>query len=159
MRHSLLPVVVSFAMLSITSPAHAQVRTTAMLTMDGAKNIMAAAEAEAKKNNWNMSIAIVDAAGGLVAFHKGDGTRPSNVDFSIAKARTAARFQRETRLLDSAVTAGRIQYLAADAFPMEGGVPIRVDGQIIGAVGVSGGSSAQDAQVASVGIAALRTTP
>jgi len=138
-------------------PAQSQLRDAKVLTLDGAKNIVAAAEAEAKRNNWGMAFAIVDAAGGLVLFHKGDGARPSNVDFAIAKARTAARYQRPTKALDSAVTSGRIQFLAADALPIEGGVPIIVDGQVIGAVGVSGGTSAQDAQVASAGIAALQT--
>lgn len=141
-------------LLSATN-APAQVRDAKVLTLEGAKNIVNAAEAEAKKNSWNMAYAIVDAAGGLVLFHKGDGARPSNVDFALAKARTAARYQRETRLLDSMVTAGRVQFLASDAFPLEGGVNIVVDGQTIGAVGVSGGTSAQDAQVAKAGIAAL----
>ena len=135
--------------------AHAQLKDTKALTLEGAKNIVAAAEAEAKKNNWNMAFAIVDASGGLVLFHKSDLARPSNVDFALAKARTAARYQRETRLLDSAVTAGRLQWLGTDAFPLEGGVNIVVDNQTIGAVGVSGGTSAQDAQVAKAGIAAL----
>jgi glc operon protein GlcG len=139
-------------------PASAQLRATSVVTLEGARNIVAASEEEAKKNNWSMSFAIVDASGGLVLFHKGDGSRPSNVDFAMAKARTAARYQRTTKSLDSAVTAGRIQFLASDALPIEGGVPIIVDGQIIGAVGVSGGTAAQDAQVASVGIAALRKT-
>jgi len=136
-------------------PLQAQVRDAKVLLLEGAKNIVAAAEAEAAKNNWNMAFAVVDAAGGLVLFHKGDGARPSNVDFAIAKARTAARFQRPTKALDSIVAGGRIQFLAADALPIEGGVPILVNGQVIGAVGVSGGSSAQDAQVAMAGIAAL----
>ena len=138
-------------------PAAAQLRATKLLTADGMKNIVAAAEAEMKKNNFNMSIAIVDAAGELVFFQKGDGTRPSNADFATRKARTAARYGRETRLLDSALTAGRLAYLATDAFPLEGGVPIIVDGLVIGAVGVSGGTSAQDAAVAKAGIAALIT--
>lgn len=137
--------------------ANAQLQSTKALTLDGAKNIVAAAEAEAKKSNWNLAYAIVDAAGGLVLFHKGDGARPSNVDFALAKARTAARYQRETRLLDSSVAAGRVQFLATDALPLEGGVPIIVDGQVIGAVGISGATSAQDAQVAKAGIAALVT--
>jgi uncharacterized protein GlcG (DUF336 family) len=124
--------------------------------LEGAKNIVAAAEAEAQKNNWGMAFAVVDAAGNLVLFHKGDAARPSNVEFALAKARTAARFQRPTKSLDSSVTAGRIQLLAADALPIEGGVPIVIDGQVIGAVGVSGGTSAQDAQVAMAGIAALK---
>ena len=154
LRHLLAAVL----LVLVSSPASAQLRATSMLTLDGARNIAAAAEAEAKKNSWSVSIAIVDASGGLVLFQKGDGTRPSNVEFALAKARTAARFQRQTRVLDSAVTAGRIQWLAADALPIEGGVPIIVSGQVIGAVGVSGATSAQDAQVASAGIAALKLT-
>jgi len=142
-------------LLCVAVPAGAQLRATKALTLDGAKNMVAAAEAEARKNNWSMAFAIVDAAGQLVLFHKGDGARPSNVDFAIAKARTAARYQRPTKALDSAVTSGRVQWLAADALPIEGGVPIVVDGQVIGAFGVSGGTSAQDAQVATTGIAAL----
>ena len=137
-------------------PARAQLRATSVLTLEGARNIVSAAEAEAVKNKWPMSIAIVDASGGLVLFHKLDGSRPSNVDFAMAKARTAARYQRTTKSLDSAVTAGRIQLLASDALPIEGGEPILVDGQVIGAVGVSGGTAAQDAQVARAGIAALK---
>jgi glc operon protein GlcG len=153
--HRLLVPALLFA---VATPASAQLRATKTLTLEGAKNIVAAAEAEVQKNNWSMSVAIVDAAGNLVLFHKGDGTRPSNVEFAIAKARTAARFQRATKGLDSAVTAGRLQYLAADALPIEGGEPIIVDGQVIGAVGVSGGASPQDAQVARVGIAALKNS-
>ncbi|MEO5818346.1 MAG: heme-binding protein [Gemmatimonadaceae bacterium] len=153
-HHLLVPAL----LFAIAMPASAQLRLTKSLTLDGAKNIVAAAEAEARKNNWSMSVAIVDAAGNLVLFHKGDGTRPSNVEFAIAKARTAARFQRATKALDSAVTAGRLQYLAADMLPIEGGEPILIDGQVIGGVGVSGGSSPQDAQVARVGIAALRNS-
>ena len=144
--------------LTVASPASAQLRATKSLTLDGAKNILAAAEAEAKKNNWSMAFSIVDAAGNLVLFAKSDGARISNAEFAMAKARTSARYQRETRTLDSAVTAGRLQYLATDALPIEGGVEIRVDGQVIGAVGVSGGTSAQDAQVAKAGIAALKLT-
>src|SRR5262245_37011760 len=92
-------------LLAATSTARAQLKDTKVLTLDGAKNIVAACEAEAKKNNWNMAFAIVDASGGLVLFHKGDLARPSNVDFALNKARTAARYQRETRVLDSAVSA------------------------------------------------------
>jgi glc operon protein GlcG len=154
MRHILVPAL----LLVAATPAAAQLRATKSLTLEGAKNIVAAAEGEAQKNNWGMAIAIVDAAGNLVLFHKGDGARPSNVEFALAKARTAARFQRPTKSLDSAVTAGRLQFLAADALPIEGGVPIVIDGQVIGAVGVSGGTSAQDAQVAMVGIGALRNS-
>lgn len=146
------------ALLCAATNADAQLRATRSLTLEGAKNIAAAAESEARKNNWSVSIAIVDVAGELVYFQKGDNTRPSNVEFAIGKARTSSRFQRETRLLDSTVTAGRVQLLATSALPIEGGVPILVDGQVIGAVGVSGATAAQDAQVARAGIAALRHT-
>ena len=150
-------VLVMLAVLGFNgAPAAAQLRDTKALTLEGAKNIVAAAEAEARKNNWNMAYAVVDAAGDLVLFHKGDGARPSNGEFAMGKARTAARFQRPTKSLDSTIAAGRIQFLAAQgALPIEGGVPIIVDGKVIGAVGVSGGTSAQDAQVATVGIGAL----
>ena len=149
---------VPLLVLCAAVPARAQLRATKSLTLDGAKNIVAAAEAEARKNNWNMAFAIVDASGGLVLFYKSDAARPSNADFAIAKARTAARFQRATRVLDSLVAAGRVQFLATDALPIEGGEPITVDGQVIGAVGVSGGTAPQDAQVARAGIAALKTS-
>jgi glc operon protein GlcG len=153
-HHLLVPTL----LLALATPASAQLRMTKSLTLDGAKNIVAAAEAEAKKNNWSMAFAVVDAAGNLVLFHKADGARLSNVDFAMAKARTSARFQRPTKGLDSSVTAGRIQLLAADALPIEGGEPIVIDGQVIGAVGVSGGTAAQDAQVARAGIAALKNS-
>ena len=154
-RHLLLVAALSAAP---AASASAQVRVTTGLTLDGAKNIVAAAEAEAKKNGWSMSIAVVDAAGELVFFEKSDTSAPFNGDFAIRKARTAARYRRPTRALDSVVTGGRIQFLASDALPIEGGVPIVVKGQVIGAVGASGGTAPQDAQVASAGIAALNTT-
>ena len=154
MRHRNL--FTALLLLITATPAWAQLRVTKSLTLEGARNIMAAADAEAKKNNWSVAIAIVDPAGGLVLFQKADGARPSNVDFAVGKARTAARYQRPTKGLDSAVASGRLQLLAADALPIEGGVPIVVDGQVVGAVGVSGVTAAQDAQVAMAGIAALK---
>ncbi len=145
-------------LMGLSGAAQAQVRATSGLTLDGAKNIVAAAEAEAKKNGWSMSIAVVDAAGELVLFHKSDTSAPFNGDFAMRKARTAARYRRPTKALDSVVAGGRIQLLTSDALPIEGGVPIIVKGQVIGAVGASGGTAPQDAQVASAGIAALNTT-
>lgn len=144
--------------LSLAVPLHAQIRATTGLTLEGARNIAAAADAEARKNGWSMSIAIVDAAGELVLFHKSDMSAPFNSDFAMRKARTAARYRRPTKALDSVVAGGRIQFLASDALPVEGGVPIIVRGQVIGAVGASGGTAPQDAQVASAGIAALNIT-
>jgi glc operon protein GlcG len=149
------PILLCTFALAMASPAAAQLRTTKVITLEGAKNIVTAAEAEAKKNGWNMAYAVVDVAGELILFHKGDGARPSNAEFAMRKARTSARYQRDSRLLDSALTAGRLAFLATDALPIQGGVAIIVDGQVIGAVGVSGGSSQQDEQVAKAGIAAL----
>ena len=129
--------------------------TTKYITLEGARKMAAAAEAEARKNDWNVAIAIVDASGGLIFFEKLDDTQPGSIAVSIGKARTAANFKRPTKALDDAVTSGgRLPFLAVDgAVPMQGGVPVVVDGKVIGAVGVSGVTSAQDEQVA---LAALK---
>jgi uncharacterized protein GlcG (DUF336 family) len=112
--------------------------------------------AEARQQKWAVSIAVVDAAGELVAFLRMDGAPFSSIDVSRAKARTAARFRRPTRALDSALTAGRLAILGLEgATPVEGGVPIVVGGEVVGAVGVSGVTSAQDAQVAQAGVRAV----
>jgi uncharacterized protein GlcG (DUF336 family) len=136
--------------------AEAQLRAWRVVSVDGAQRALAAAAAEARKQGWAVSIAVVDPAGELVGFLRLDGAPPSSVDVSRGKARTAARFRRPTRGLDSALTAGRLAILGLDATPVEGGVPIVVNGEVVGAVGVSGVSSAQDAQVAQAGAAAVQ---
>lgn len=136
--------------------AEAQFADRKALTLDGARRIMAAAEAEALKNKWTVAIAIVDEAGDLVAFHKLDDTQAASIDVAIGKARTAARMKRPTKALEDAVAGGRTVLLGVDGLTLlEGGVPITVGGRVIGAVGVSGVTSQQDAQVAQAGIAAL----
>jgi uncharacterized protein GlcG (DUF336 family) len=131
--------------------------TTKYITLEAAKEMMSAAENEAKKHNWSVAIAIVDASGGLIMFEKLDETQPGSIDVAIGKARTAANFKRPTRLLDEAIcTGGRLPFLAVDgALPMQGGVPVIVDGKVIGAVGVSGVTSAQDEQVALAALSVL----
>jgi len=94
-------VIIAALAATLAVPAKAQVRGTTGLTLDGARNIVAAAEAEAKKNGWSMSIAVVDAAGELVLFHKSDMSAPFNADFALRKARTAARYRRPTKALDT----------------------------------------------------------
>lgn len=127
-----------------------------VITLDGARRMLAAAGAEARKNNWNVAIAVVDESGNLIAFEKLDDTQVASVDIAIGKARTAARMKRPTKALEDAVSGGRTVMLAVEGIvPLEGGVPVVVDGRIIGAVGVSGVTSQQDAQVASAGVAAL----
>lgn len=142
--------------LFVSSPARAQLLQTQTLSLQAARTMAAAAEAEARENNWNVAIAIVDAAGELILFHRLDQTQPASLDIAIGKARTAARFRRPTKVLEDAVAGGRTVLLAVDdVVPLEGGLPIVVDGRVIGAVGVSGVTSQQDAQVAQAAIDAL----
>jgi uncharacterized protein GlcG (DUF336 family) len=113
---------------------------------------------EALRHNWLMAVAIVDTAGDLVYFEKMDGTQVGSVAVSQEKARSAARFKRPTKAFQDTVAAGgdglRILGISG-AVPVDGGVPIVIDGKIAGAIGVSGGASAQDGQCANAGRAAL----
>ncbi len=145
------------ASLMPVSRAIAQMRTAHVVAAEGAQRAVAAALAEAKKQGWNVSIAVVDNSGELVGFLRMDNAVPGSGDISLAKARTAARLKRPTRSLDSTLTAGRIAILGLPGVtPVEGGVPIIVNGEVIGAVGVSGATSAQDAQLAQAGAAAVQ---
>lgn len=126
------------------------------LTFEGARRIAAAAAEEAQRNQWGVSIAVVDTHGELLFFARLDGAHQQSVDISQAKARTAARWRRETKALEDAVAGGRTVLMAVEGMlPLEGGVPIIVDGRVIGGVGVSGVTSQQDAQVAKAGIRAV----
>jgi len=128
------------------------------ITLDQAKRVMAAAELEAAKNSWQVAITIIDSGGNLVMFHKIDNAQLSAVTVSEGKARTALEFKRPSKALDEAIAAGGagMRLLALkDITPLEGGVLVVVGGRIIGAIGVSGALSAQDAQVAKVGADAL----
>ena len=129
------------------------------ISTESAKNADAASIAEARKNNWKMAIAIVDTGGYLVYFEKMQDTQTGSVELAIEKARTAALFRRPTKVFQDGVAAGgeglRLLRLTG-AIPIDGGVPIIVDGKIIGAVGISGGSGEQDGQVARAGATASR---
>jgi len=125
-----------------------------------AKRAAAAAIAEAQRNGWTMAVSVVDMAGDLVYFEKMDETQTGSVTVSQAKARSAARFKRPTKAFQDALTATTdgLRILGLEgAVPVEGGVPIVVDGKIVGAIGVSGGTSAQDGQCANAGVDALAT--
>jgi uncharacterized protein GlcG (DUF336 family) len=129
------------------------------ITLDQAKKAAAPAIAEALKNNWMMAIAIVDTAGDLVYFEKMDDTQTGSVGVAQSKARSAARFKRATKAFQDALAAGGegLRILALDgAIPVDGGLPLVVGGRIVGAIGVSGGTSAQDGQVGAAGVAALK---
>jgi glc operon protein GlcG len=129
------------------------------ITADTAKKVAAPAVAEALKNQWNMAIAIVDTAGDLVYFERMNDTQVGSVAVAMDKARSAARFKRPTKAFQDALAAGGegLRILALQgAVPVDGGVPLIVGGRIVGAIGVSGGTSAQDGQVAAAGVAALK---
>lgn len=126
------------------------------LTLDAAKKIATAAEAEAKKNNWNVAIAVVDESGRLIYLAKIDETQPASVDIAQKKARCAALYKRATKVFEDRVAQGGTNVLVLpDVIASEGGLPLTVDGKIIGAIGVSGVLSAQDGQVAQAGAAVL----
>lgn len=149
-------ILVALLALTIAAPAMAQTADAKVLTLAGARAMADAAEAEARKNNWNVAIAVVDAHGELIFFQKMDNVQQQSVDIAQAKARTAARMRRPTKALDDAVAGGRMALVAVEGvLPLEGGVPIIHNGIVIGAVGVSGVTSAQDAQVAAAGIRAV----
>ena len=127
-----------------------------VLTLDDVKKIAAAAEAEAVKNNWAVTIAIVDDGGHLLWLQRLDGAAPVSAWIGPQKAITAAIGRRETAVYEKMVNEGRMSFLAVTPVtPLEGGVPIIVEGQYVGAVGVSGVKSSEDVQIAKAGIAAL----
>jgi uncharacterized protein GlcG (DUF336 family) len=133
-------------------------KTKKMLTHDEARRIAAAAEVEAKKNNWAVTIAIVDDGGHLLWLQRLDGAPPISAYIGPEKARAAALGRRETKIYEDMINNGRTAFLSAPLSGMlEGGVPIVVDGETVGAVGVSGVKSSEDAQIARAGIAALAT--
>jgi uncharacterized protein GlcG (DUF336 family) len=124
------------------------------INAESAKKAAAAALAEARKNNWTMAAAIVDTAGDLVYFEKLDGTQAASVNIAVDKARSAARFKRPTKALQDVLAAGGegLRLLALQgAVPVEGGLPLLMDGKIVGAIGLSGGTSQQDGQCAKAG--------
>src|SRR5688572_2072995 len=129
------------------------------INLDTAKKVAAPAIAEARKSQLTMVVAIVDTAGDLVYFERMDDTQVGSTGVAIDKARSAARFKRPTKAFQDALAAGGegLRILALQgAVPVDGGVPLVMGGKIVGAIGVSGGTSAQDGQVAAAGVAALK---
>jgi len=126
------------------------------INLETAKKVAAGSAAEAKKNSWNVAIAVVDNHGFLVYYEMMDDTQTSSATIAVEKARTAAMFRRPSKEFEDNIAAGRVAVLGLPgATPIDGGLPIVVGGKIIGAVGVSGVTSAQDAQVAKAGIDGL----
>src|SRR5262245_353035 len=131
----------------------------APMTLDAAKKAMAAAEAEALKNSWPVAIAILDTTGSLVMLQKLDNTQTGSVEIAIGKARTALDFRRPSKAFQDGIAGGGagLRLLSArNVLALEGGVPVIADGKIVGAIGVSGVTSEQDAQVAMAGAATAK---
>ena len=157
MKPSLNIAAMILALASLTSVAQAQTTEKKSLTIDGARRVIAAAVAYAKKNNAPGGvIAVVDEGGNLLALERLDGTFAAGANISIGKARTAVLFKRPTKAFEDIIKNGRTAMVALpDAYftPLQGGVPITIDGQIVGGVGVSGASSAQqDEELAMAGV-------
>ena len=131
----------------------------APIPLADAKKVLAAAQAEATKNNWNVVITIVDTGGHVVACERMDSTQYGSVDVALEKARSAAAFRRPTKTFQDGVAAGgeglRVLKLPG-AMPVEGGLPLVSGGKVVGAIGVSGVTSAQDGQIAAAGVNALK---
>ena len=132
-------------------------KSTHLLELADVKAIAAAAEAEALKHQWAVTIAIVDAGGHLLWLQRLDGAPPVSAHIAPAKAHTAALGRRESRIYEEVINGGRVSFLSAPEIRgmLEGGVPIMKDGTCLGAVGVSGVKSNEDAQIARAGMAAI----
>jgi uncharacterized protein GlcG (DUF336 family) len=127
------------------------------VTLNQADTMLFAAVAEAKGRSWKHVCAVVDSGANLVAFKRMDGAQLASIDISVHKARVAAKFRRETKVFEERVQSGQLYTLSIDdVIAAKGGLPIVVDGKIIGAVGCAGGTSAQDEVVAKAALAAIK---
>jgi glc operon protein GlcG len=146
--------VTCLAMAQLTSAD--ELPSKKVLSLEVAKQIAAAADKHARENQWNVCIAIVDDGGHLVYFQRIDGTQTGSVLVSQRKAQTAIAFKRPTKVFEEGVAGGRTALVALPgAVPLEGGIPLIVDGQMIGAIGVSGVTAQQDGMIAQAGTDAL----
>jgi uncharacterized protein GlcG (DUF336 family) len=130
-------------------------KTRPMLTLDDCRKISAAAEAEARKNNWNVCIAILDDGGHPLHLVRMDGATPANAEIAVMKASTAALTRRSSKMWEDRVAGGRMAMLKMPVLPVQGGLPITVEGVCVGGVGVSGVQSHEDEQIAKAGIDVL----
>jgi glc operon protein GlcG len=159
MTTKLLIAVLFVGLLAIASPhwlMAEELATKKALTLSVARQVAAAAQKHARENQWNVCIAIVDDGGHLVYFERMDGTQTGSVVVSQRKAQTAIGFKRPSKVFEEGVAGGRNALLALPgAVPLEGGLPLVVDGQMIGAIGVSGVTAQQDGMIAQAGVDAL----
>jgi glc operon protein GlcG len=137
----------------------AQTINITALDQNGAQTVLQAANESAQQRNEPSAIAVVDPAGDLLAFRRMDGVRPASADLAIEKARTAARLQRSTAEIEDSINQGRTAFVTAGIPALRGGVPIRVNGAVVGAVGVAGLSKEIDAEIANTAATALSPIP
>jgi uncharacterized protein GlcG (DUF336 family) len=149
-----------FALAAFGGTASAQMLDKKALSLAEAKKILVAAEAEAMKNNWTMACAVLDDGGTMVAFSRIDGTQIASTEIAVRKAKSAVMFKRPTKAFEDRMAAGAAGSNLVTLHPAvtasEGGVPLMYSGQIVGAIGCSGGTSAQDGQTAGAGAALLK---
>ena len=157
MNHVSLLILLTMAAVTFTASSRAdELATKKALTLAITKKIAAAAEAHATKNNWNVVIAIVDDGGHLIYLQRMDGVQTGSIEVALRKAKSAAAFKRPGKVFSDAVTGGRNALLALPgALPFDGGVPIKTDEEVIGAIGVSGVTGEQDGKIARAGAASL----
>jgi glc operon protein GlcG len=143
--------------LATTFCLPAEGQTISMMALDqaGAQTVLQAATESAQQRNAPSAIAVVDPAGDLLAFQRMDGVRPASADLAIQKARTAARLQRPTAEIEDNINQGRTAFVTANIMALRGGIPVRVKGQIVGAVGIAGLNKEADTEIATTAAAAL----
>ena len=132
-------------------------KTKPCLTLDDCKKMIAACEAEARKNNWNVVIAILDDGGHQLLLERMDGATPANAEIAVQKGRSAAISRRSTKVWEDRIKDGRLSMLKMPMLPVQGGIPIMYQGECVGAIGVSGVQSQEDEQIAQAGANALAT--
>ncbi len=157
MNHRLSLAFIFLILIAFTMHAQIELPTKKVLTLEAAKQLASAVEQLATKNNWKMVTAIVDDGGNLLYVERMDQAQSGSIEVAIQKAKTAIAFKRSTKSFEERTLAGRNVLLGLPGVvPIEGGLPVIVDGQFIGAIGVSGGSSEQDGIAAQAAIDAFR---
>jgi glc operon protein GlcG len=152
--------VISVVLAAVFScSVQAQTINVMVLDQTGAQTVLQAARENAQQQNAPSAIAVVDPAGDLLAFQRMDGVRPASADLAIEKARTAARLERPTAEIEDNIDRGRTAFVTANIMALRGGMPVRVDGKVVGAVGVAGLSKETDVAVANTAAAALNSSP
>lgn len=143
-------------LLSVGVPAHAQTVSSSRLTLQAARRITEAAQEHARANGLRIVVAVLDEGGHAILLERMDGTQTASVEIALAKARSAAAFRRPTGEMAEWVAGGNVGLMALPGLvPVEGGLPLLVEGQVIGAIGVSGATARQDGEAAQAGVAVL----